>query len=89
MERYIGVDDVVKTIVGMCINKDGETIDIVEMLEKIEYLPTADVEEVRHGKWVYCWSDVRRCSCCGHEVTPAQADLYKGCPICRAKMKGR
>lgn len=52
-------------------------------------LPNADVEEVHYGEWVYCGSDVRRCSHCGHEVTVAQADLYKGCPICRAKMKGR
>ena len=52
----------------------------------IDFLPRADVEEVHHGKWVYCWPDVKRCSCCGYEVSFAQAELYQGCPICRAKM---
>lgn len=51
MERYIGVEDVVKTIAGMCIDADGEVIDIVEIFEEIEHLPPADVEEIKHGHW--------------------------------------
>lgn len=55
-------------------------------------LPTADVQEVRHGKWRYEDSDIGwtdyKCSTCGNIIsTVAQdEDLYSYCPYCGAKM---
>lgn len=54
--------------------------------------PTADVQEVRHGKWLYEDSDIGwtdyKCSDCGNIIsTVAQdEDLYSYCPYCGAKM---
>lgn len=54
--------------------------------------PTADVQEVRHGKWLYEDSDIGwtdyKCSDCGNIIsTVAQdEDLYSYCPNCGAKM---
>lgn len=55
-------------------------------------LPTANVQEVRHGKWLYVDSDIGwtdyKCSDCGNIIsTVAQdEDLYSYCPYCGAKM---
>ena len=52
----------------------------------------ADVQEVRHGKWLYEDSDIGwtdyKCSACGNIIsTVAQdEDLYSYCPYCGAKM---
>ena len=56
-------------------------------------LPTADVQEVRHGEWIYVdgdlgWADCK-CSECGY--TDSFEDCtdefyYKFCPECGAKM---
>lgn len=37
----------------------------------IEGQPTADVQEVRHGKWIVCgtFDDLVKCSCCGYRDT--------------------
>lgn len=54
--------------------------------------PTADVQEVRRGKWLYEDSDIGwtdyKCSDCGNIIsTVAQdEDLYSYCPYCGAKM---
>ena len=58
--------------------------------------PTADVVEVRHGKWkikqddFYC--EYMMCSCCKEEFYPDDADTVDTtpnyCPNCGAKMDG-
>ena len=58
----------------------------------LDTVPTADVQEVRHGKWLYEDSDIGwtdyKCSACGNIIsTVAQdEDLYSYCPYCGAKM---
>lgn len=60
--------------------------------ECIKNAPAADVQEVRHGKWLYEDSDIGwtdyKCSDCGNIIsTVAQdEDLYSYCPYCGAKM---
>ncbi len=57
----------------------------------IELLPTANVEEVKHGKWVK--SSVIKCSVCG-SCTDIQSDeayekfieSYCYCPVCGSKL---
>ena len=58
----------------------------------LDTVPTADVQEVRHEKWLYEASDIGwtdyKCSACGNIIsTVAQdEDLYSYCPYCGAKM---
>ena len=53
--------------------------------------PAADVQEVRHGKWIYVdgvldWADYK-CSECGYiEKFGDDTCLYNYCPECGAKM---
>lgn len=54
--------------------------------------PTADVQEVRHGKWEQCFEDWRKqiegdkCSFCGFEHYGTSIRHYPYCPNCGAKM---
>ena len=100
MPRYIDIADAVKTFEELhgnestllnCYNADW----IVSFLEA---QPTADVQEVRHGKWIgypsITISQKRRriqsityqCSCCGKSNGRAKA-LY--CKNCGALMDGK
>lgn len=59
-----------------------------DVLSCIDRVPAADVEPVRHGKWVSVESydpreHISRCSCCGE----AEAWTTKYCPNCGAKME--
>lgn len=57
------------------------------VLEYAEHLPTADVEEVKHGQWlpqIVCGVKVWDCSECKTLGSPD----WKRCPICEAKMDG-
>lgn len=53
---------------------------------KISNFPTADVEPMVHGEWVYDEFDIPHCSECGHEVMPNLISPF--CPNCGAKMDG-
>ena len=94
MARYI---DAVKAIELIKEQKGKETgafskgrnigLNIARsIINNAEALPTADVEEVKHGEWkeaegglFYC------CTNCGYIV---EYQLTSGCPNCRAKMDG-
>ena len=65
--------------------------DWQEIIDGIESVPAADVEEVKHGKWVK--SSVIKCSVCG-SCTDIQSDeayekfieSYCYCPVCGSKL---
>lgn len=60
--------------------------DAIAILTEIEYAPTTDVEEVRHGQWVYHhWCEFR-CSICGHWSKTEPRGEENFCPNCGAKM---
>nr|DAW31321.1 MAG TPA: zinc-ribbon containing domain protein [Caudoviricetes sp.] len=62
--------------------------DCIELANRIETLPTADVAPVVHGRWVPFHSEaagnIQYCSACGIGFDAKTA----GCPHCRAKMDG-
>ena len=74
---------------------EAENRMIFDILDGLENEPTADVVEVRHGKWVTRHSDVSywcECSACGH--TPPRNSWRQEyhsdfCPNCGAKMDGK
>ena len=56
--------------------------------EKLKELPTADVAEVRHGRWIkqkLLGIEVVDCSECKMLGIPE----WKWCPVCGAKMDGK
>lgn len=63
--RYIDANQIVYWI--RHISRDGLEDDIrkVAFKDAIERIPTADVQEVKHAKWVHCGENVQ-CSNCGH-----------------------
>ena len=94
IERKALLQDIVATVVFS--TKTGERNLEIEgarkVIGRIQAMPTADVQEVRHGKWLYEDSDIGwtdyKCSDCGNIIsTVAQdEDLYSFCPYCGAKM---
>ena len=65
---------------------DNKMISIDALREFIMNRPVADVEEVKHGQWVF---DIRtivpRCSVCGEDAIAETISQY--CPHCGAKME--
>lgn len=60
----------------------------------IRTCPAADVEPVRHGRWIDCddcYGSYVRCSVCEDEFTNWEADcaVTNFCPNCGARMDGR
>lgn len=66
--------------------------DIAATISSKKNIPSADVAEVVHGKWMVNRSPVEvefRCSKCNYsyiEADPNQKCDYNYCPICGAKM---
>lgn len=100
MARYKDIEPIIDFIEKGLNNPDKAKAfgyDAIEILTEIEYAPTADVVEVRHGKWIpiiiqdnyldppYC--DTLKCSKCEQEVDVSFGDA-KYCFNCGARMDG-
>lgn len=66
--------------------------NLIIVREHLAKIPTADVAEVRHGKWKPLPFSVHYCSEC-HEIyrrkTYKRKRLSNYCPKCGAKMDGK
>ena len=99
MPRYFDADKVVELIknYGKGAISDGHTTldavdDIVCLAQAIDYIPTADVAEVKHGEWKEAEDgDGIVCSVCGSDFCTLVFDVYgyNYCPNCGAKMGGK
>ena len=55
-------------------------------LDIIDNFPAADVQPVKHGKWMYCSiEDMFHCTVCD---AAAVRNTFAYCPICGARMDG-
>lgn len=82
-KRYIDADEFVKRVIQYP-RQSTKTIGLA-----LADTPTADVVEVKHGKWEKMWhsyfkQELPCCSVCGH----FSAMRWKYCPECGAKMDG-
>lgn len=81
MSRYIDREDLLNNLKQFA--PEHLTPLIVMLIEKH---PTADVAEVRHGKWNKNGNG-RDCSICGFKYY-ANGSLFNYCPNCGARMDG-
>ena len=96
MPRYIDADKINAELMdeyhGMI---SDESMKIYKIMQTLDNAPTADVEEVRHAKWVHYGEDIQ-CSNCGHVSDDIcyEGDMDSGyytvlpryCSNCGAKM---
>lgn len=85
MPRYIDAEKLVQYINDHSTHwlNEWHTLGVLAAIEKT---PTADVQKVRHGKWIVSgmFDDFLKCSICGFETTVFNAFNY--CPMCGLKM---
>lgn len=93
MSRYIDADNLIKKMqerYNNLSNGDGFydhfTQGYEDALSTVENEPTADVREVKHGKWLnYRFGlEVVTCSIC--RAVYEGGDSFRFCPKCGAKM---
>ena len=103
MEEYVSLQTVLDIASQYCPDDDGSCskvdVDLREMLDEIEALPTVEVQPVKYGKWIWvedyrdCEGDIYsqyKCSCCDFCVGGVYSvkDLTHFCGECGAKMDG-
>lgn len=94
IERKALLQDIVETVIFS--TKTGERNSEIKgarkVIGRIQAIPTADVVEVRHGKWVYINRDLNyvdcKCSECDYiDTFVNDTDFFDNyCPNCGAKM---
>ena len=89
MSRYIDRKSLISNL------KEFANEQLTPLIENlIQKQPTADVVEVRHGKWQPCFEDWRKqiegdeCSVCGFQHYGTNIRNYLYCPNCGARMDG-
>lgn len=94
MPRYIdadrlinGIRQAVCTTCAIDYNKEKCRCDTGDCICYIEDCPTADVQEVKHGRWIKWDDNVVMCSECGKLEKRLPALSYPYCH-CGAKMDG-
>ena len=107
MAEYINhealtIENLEKYMTVMEVNTKEYGQQVVVAVDDLMYLQTADVVEVRHGKWIenqeplgWCDVDCAECSVC-HESWIIDEDssiddyecMWHYCPNCGAKMDG-
>lgn len=82
MPRYIDADALLEYVLSGRWKLESQTSEVL----RIQRAPTADVQEVKHGKWGYHYegTPLFRCSLCGKDTQ--YEENY--CPKCGAKMDG-
>lgn len=103
MDDYIRREDVLDIAMQYCPDDDGSCskadVDPREMLDEIEALPSADVQPVKHGRWIIDYAEGTKiyhahCSECNKEPDRnIGGDYYIDklsdfCPNCGARMDG-
>lgn len=86
IERETALKNIKETIIGA--SEFANDIRIAA-INAVNSAPTADVQEVRHGKWYHIGGDEWCCSCCGHIVSTEgswEKPTKKYCSECGAKM---
>lgn len=86
MPRYINADQIVYWI--RHTSRDGLEDDVrrVAFKDAIERIPTADVQEVKHAKWLTYGFGLEAVACSNCGAVYESGDSFRFCPKCGAKM---
>lgn len=90
MPRYIDADKIQyhRNCTGCSGLLCNSCEDYIAERYQIDEISTADVQEVKHGKWNWLTIDFKKCSICGTECFTIYADCFNYCPHCGARMDG-
>lgn len=81
MSRYIDAD---KAKEKKVYSKDRH--EYVVPVAELDWLPTADVQEVKHGKWELIGKNVSKCTSCGCARNIKTQFGWNFCPVCGERM---
>lgn len=90
MNRYIDADELFKRINKLGLQTDNAINDyyyqygVTDALDEVEDMPTANVQEVRYGRWILNEFGGWRCSACNEIAIVNGNENY--CPWCGASM---
>lgn len=94
MSRYIDADRFIEWLdVGHLRTPCEKCHSDYDVKEMIDSQQTADVQEVRHGRWIYCGhhefhGHVFECSVCGRYLfANSKEDVYWEYPYCHCGAK--
>lgn len=96
MAEYINKDKLLESIehsVVFTVRPDEPSAELRganKVIDRVRSAPAADVEEVRHGRWIAVTFGDMRCSLCGevYGVCGGLLGDYNYCPNCGARMDG-
>ena len=87
MAKYIDADKAISAICEEC--NGGASLECYPCTEvrRIEKIPAADVQEIRHGRWTKQnpLVDTEECSLCGYNIIDEEFET-PFCPWCGAQM---
>lgn len=96
MARYVDIDKTIEearlAYCEDCNSYNGvmcRACAFDDAMLQIEDAPTADVAEVKHGKWIWLEGNLYECSECPEQTEVDEKmnkPLYQFCPYCGAKM---
>ena len=92
MPKYFDADKIELKGISVFDQNLEMLIPLSDVRKALQMTPTADVQEVRHGRWIsndlggYKWAYY--CSECGWVDGYPFNDRHKYCPNCGAKMDG-
>ena len=92
MPRYIDSDNIKLKGISVFDQNLEILISLSDVRKALQMTPTADVQEVRHGRWIsnelggYKWAYY--CSECSWVDGYPFNDRHKYCPHCGARMDG-
>lgn len=93
MPKYIDAE-ALKAVMVFSQKTGNLTVpEMRDILSLIDSVPAADVEPVRHGRWIHVpGKQTRVCSRCEtdepYKFADEDTDIYSWCPRCGARMDG-
>lgn len=88
MSRYVDADRFIEWLdVGHLRTPCEKCHSDYDVKEMIDSQQTADVQEVRHGRWDIFNNKIAQCSVCRYGRAIATQFWWNFCPACGAKME--